>query len=87
MTFLIQEEYPTLKEFCKHNGYTFRQRRQGNRYYVTVAFKEPEKIVDWLFKYRTLVHTYYPRAYMTSGSVYGATFMIGDIIEALKGKT
>ena len=77
----------TLKEYCKNTGYTFRQRRQGSRYYVTIGDKEAPFPKDWLTIYRNIVLQYYPDAYMTSGSAYGATFMVGDIMAALKSKT
>ncbi len=75
---------PTLKLYCKALGYSFRQRRQGSRYYVTIGNNGRETNFDWVATYRFIVELYYPAARMTSGSVYGATFMIGDVIESLK---
>lgn len=76
-------DFPTLKSFCKATGYSYRQRRQGGRYYVTIG----DKLAlgnDWVKEYRRIVERYYPNARMTSGSACGATFMIGDIVSLLK---
>lgn len=76
-------DFPTLKSYCKACGYSYRRRRQGGRYYVTIGDKHMPSN-NWLKEYRKIVETYYPNARMTSGSAYGATFMIGDIVSLLK---
>jgi hypothetical protein len=42
---------------------------------------------NWNVEYRKIVESYYPNARMTSGSAYGATFMIGDIVTLLKNNS
>ena len=78
----------TLKEFCKNNNMTYRQRRQGGRCYVTVAAKDwgREDSRMWNFLYTNVVTRFYPDAYMTSGSQWGATYFVGDVVGMLKGK-
>lgn len=78
----------TLKEFCKNNNMTYRQRRQGGRFYVTVAAKswEKEDSRNWVFLYNNVVTRFYPDAHMTSGSIIGATYFVGDVVGMLKGK-
>ena len=77
----------TLKEFCKNNNMSYRQRRQGGRFYVTVATRDCEKedwFRNWNFLYNNIVTRFYPDARMTSGSKWGATFFVGDVIGMLK---
>jgi hypothetical protein len=81
----LKRQYPTLKEYCKAHGYSFRQRRRGDRYYVTIADKSEVVSRDWQAMYTKVVELYHPKAYMTSGSITGATFMIGDIMSLLRG--
>lgn len=81
----IRHTYPTLKDYCKSIGYRCSQRRRGSRYYVTISDKHGADPSKWLEQYNTVVGLYYPKAYMTSGSMSGATFMIGDVMDLLKG--
>lgn len=81
----IKRQHPTLKEYCKASGYSFRQRRRGDRYYVTIADKSGADVRDWQTMYTKIVELYHPQAYMTSGSMTGATYMIGDIMSMLRG--
>lgn len=78
----------TLKEFCKNNSMTYRQRRQGGRFYVTVAATDwgREDENNWVFLYNNVVTRFYPNAHMTSGSKFGATFFVGDVVGMLKGQ-
>lgn len=81
----IRHTCPTLKDYCKSIGYRCSQRRQGSRYYVTISDKHGADPSRWLEQYNKVVNLYYPKAYMTSGSINGATFMIGDMMSMLRG--
>lgn len=77
-----------LKEFCKKNGYKCSIRRQGKRYYATISkIDTTEDMRNWMWDYKGVIFHFFPNSHMTSGSVSGATFMIGDVFELLKEKT
>ena len=73
----------SLKEYCRVFGYSYNRRKQGRRYYVRISHPDVSER-HWKQDYDFAVKLFYPDAYMTSGSSFGATYMIGDVFELLK---
>ena len=73
----------SLKEYCRVFGYSYSRRKQGRRYYVRISHPDVSER-HWKQDYDFAVKLFYPDAYMTSGSSFGATYMIGDVFELLK---